>query len=54
MSIFPCLTIVFIDIYNKMMWISAISPDVFGTNERNAPMYTEIFLYELYQTKHTV
>ena len=29
--------------------------DVFGTSERNAPMYTEIFVYkyELYQTKHT-
>ena len=46
-SIFPCLTIVFIHIYNeyfcKMMWLSAISPDVFGSSERNAPMYTEIF-----------
>ena len=58
-SIFPCLTIVFIDIYNeyfcKMMWLSAISLDVFGTSERNAPKYTEILLYkyELYQTKHT-
>ena len=49
-SIFPCLTIVFIDIYNeyfcKMMWLSAISLDVFGTCERtcerNVPMYTEI------------
>ena len=46
-SIFPYLTIVFIDIYNeyfcKMMLLSAISLDVFGTSERNAPMYTEIF-----------
>ena len=49
---------IFIDIYNlyfcKMMWLSAISPDVFGTSKRNAPMYTEIFLYKyaLYSTKH--
>ena len=47
-SIFSCLTIVFIDIYNeyfcKMMWLSAISPDVFGTSERKSPMYTEVFL----------
>ena len=39
----------------SVKWISAISPDVFGTSEPNAPMYTEILLYkyELYQTKHT-
>ena len=50
---------IFMDIYNeyfcKIMWLSAISPDVSGTTERDTPMYTEICLYkyELYQTKHT-
>ena len=34
---------IFIDIYNeyfcKRMWLSAISPDVFGTSERNAQIF---------------
>ena len=47
-SIFPCLTIVFSSTFIMSISVkcgSAISPDVFGTSERKAPMYTEILLY---------
>ena len=56
----PCIVVesfinVYYEYFCELMWLSAISPDVFGTTECNAPMYTEIFenIYELYQTKHT-
>ena len=44
-------TCIFINIYDeyfcKLLWLSAKSPDVFGTTEHNVLMYTEIFTYIL-------